>query len=173
MAKDWFISYLDNRQQTVTINNNTSSIISISCGVPQGSVLGPLLFLIYINDFHLCSDIFDFHLFADDANLFYRHKNLSIMQSIINTELTNVHNLLCVNRHSLNIEKSNFVTFHPPQKTISYNFELINDKHLNQENCIKYLGIFIDSNLNWKSQIKSIIKKIKRKFVIRLTLQSY
>ena len=95
--EDWLKTYLDNRQQTVTINNNTSSSISISCGVPQGSVLGPLFFLIYINDFHLCSDILDFHLFADDANLFYRHKNLRIMQSIINTELTNVHNWLCVN----------------------------------------------------------------------------
>ena len=174
LAKDWFILYLDNRQQTFTINNNTSSSISISCGVPQGSVLGLLLFLIYINDFHLCSDIFDFHLFADDANLFCRHKNLSIMQSIINTELTNVHNWLCVNRLSLNIEKSNFVTFHPPQKTISYNFELIiNDKHLNQENCIKYLGIFIDSNLNWKSQIKSIITKIKRSIGVLSKIRYY
>ena len=174
LAKDWFISYLDNRQQTVTINNNTSSSISISCGVPQGSVLGPLLFLIYINDFHLCSDIFDFHLFADYANLFYGHKNLSTMQSIINTELTNVHNWLCVNRLSLNIEKSNFVIFHPPQKTISYNLELIiNDKHLNQENCIKYLGIFIDSNLNWKSQIKSIIKKIKRSIGVLSKIRYY
>ena len=96
------------------------------------------------------------------------------MQSIINTELTNVHNWLCVNRLSLNIEKSNFVIFHPPQKTISYNFELIiNDKHLNQENCIKYLGIFIGSNLNWKSQIKSIIKKIKRSIGVLSKIRYY
>ena len=75
VANNWFTSYLRDHRQTVTINNTTSSEKNISCGVPQGSVLGPLLFILYINDFHL---------FADDANLFSRHKNINILQSHVN-----------------------------------------------------------------------------------------
>ena len=70
IAKDWFTSYLTNRQQFVTVNDIESDLTSISCGIPQGSVLGPILFLLYINDFHRWSTLFDFHLFADDE----RHK---------------------------------------------------------------------------------------------------
>lgn len=70
LALDWFISYLSNRNQVVTVNGVQSELLSISCGIPQGSLLGPTLFLLYINDFHKCSKLFDFHLFADDANLF-------------------------------------------------------------------------------------------------------
>ena len=95
-------------------------------------VLGPLLFLLYVNDFHYCSDIFDFHLFADDVNLFYENKSLSILQTSINIELNNIHIWLCANKLSLNIEKSNFVIFHSPQKKLqSHNFYLaINNKQL-------------------------------------------
>ena len=85
IAKSWFASYLSNRQQTVTVNNVTSVPQNIRCSIPQGSVLGPILFLLYINDFHYCSDLFDFHLFADDANQFFRHKNLATLQFNINT----------------------------------------------------------------------------------------
>jgi retron-type reverse transcriptase len=87
VAKHWFESYLRGRYQTVTVNNTKSSTNIISCGVPQGSVLGPILFVLYVNDFHHSSNLFDFHLFADDANLFYRHKNINILQSDVNTEL--------------------------------------------------------------------------------------
>ena len=115
---------------------------------------------IYIDDFHLCSSLFDFHLFTDDANLFYRHKN-NILQSSINSELANIHNWLCANKVSLNIEKSNFVIFHPSQKKLTSNFELIlNNKLLQPEKCIKYLGILIDSNLTVAGKIRlNILQK--------------
>ena len=88
-------------------------------------------FLIYINDFHLCSSLFEFHLFADDANLFYRHRNLDTLKENINSELINVHSWLYANKLSLNIEKSNFVLFHSRQKKVLTDFELtLNNKSL-------------------------------------------
>ena len=173
-AKNWFTSYLSNRQQTVTVNKITSNPTTISCGIPQGSVLGPVLFLLYINDFNQSSDLFDFHLFADDANLFYRHKSLSILESDINNELVNINTWLCANKLSLNIKKSNFVLFHPPQRKITLQVKLyISGTSLQKENCIKYLGIMIDSNLSWKSQISCISKKIKRSIGILSKLRYY
>ena len=76
VTKDWFTSYLTNRYQYVSLGQTESELQPVSCGVPQGSVLGPLLFLVYINNFSNCSEILDFHLLADDANLFHKHKNL-------------------------------------------------------------------------------------------------
>ena len=87
LAKDWFISYLSDRQQVVIVNNATSTKYNVSSRVPQGSVLVPLLFLLYVNDFHCCSDIFEFHLFSDDANLFYKSKTFSLPESNINAEI--------------------------------------------------------------------------------------
>ena len=173
-AKNWFTSYLSNRQQTVAVNKITSNPTTIFCGIPQGSVLGPVLFLLYINDFNQNSDLFDFHLFADDANLFYRHKSLSILESDINNELVNINTWLCANKLSLNIKKSNFVLFHPPQRKITLQVKLyISGTSLQKENCIKYLGIMIDSNLSWKTQISCISKKIKRSIGILSKLRYY
>ena len=107
------------RIQTVSLGSVNSDIQTVCCGVPQGSVLGPPLFLIYINDFHNCSELLDFHLFADDANLFFKHKDINILEGEINSELANVHIWLSANKLSLNIKKSNFVIFHPVQKRIS------------------------------------------------------
>ena len=76
VAKDWFVSYLGNRQQFVTLDNIVSDRQTISSSVLQGSVLGPLLFLLYINYFNRCSDLLDFQFFADDSNLFHKHKIL-------------------------------------------------------------------------------------------------
>ena len=87
IAKKWFVSYLSKRQQFVSLSNKKSDLHSVSCGIPQRSVLGPLPFLLYINDFNKCSKLLDFHLFADDSNLFYKHKNLLTLQSNINMEL--------------------------------------------------------------------------------------
>ena len=174
MVKDWFISYLSNRKQFVTRNNISSDQQTVSCGVSQGSVLGPLPLLMYINDFNCCSNLLDFHLFADDVNLFYKNKNISVLQPNLNEELNNVRICLCANKLSLKVEKSNFVMFHPSQKNLTFPIRLlIDDKRLSEKNCIKYLGLMIDCNLNWKCEIKCIAKKIKRNIGIISKLRHY
>ena len=90
-------------------------------GVPQGSVLGPLLFLIYINDIYRASHKLNFFLFADDTNILYTDKNLKSFKSVVNEELGKVLVWLNVNKLSLNTGKSNFVIFHPYQRKADYN----------------------------------------------------
>ena len=85
-----------------------------------------------------------------------------------------MHEWLCANKLLLNIEKSNFVLFHPPQRKISFNFKLfLADKYLHQENNIKYLGIYMNSTLSWKPHVEYIIKKIKRSIGILSKLRYY
>ena len=125
--------------------------------------MGPLLFLLYINDFRNCCRAFNFHIFADDTNLFYSNSSLSELEETINYNLTLVSNWLKANKLSLNIDKTNFNIFHPPQKVIKHRVMLsINNKVIKQEKHVKYLGLFIDSHLCWKYHILHITKKIKR-----------
>jgi hypothetical protein len=141
-----------NRRQFVSIGNINSDTKQILMGVPQCSVLGPFLFLLYINDFRNSSWVFEFHLFADYSNLFYSNHSLSDLENILNNELLSIYEWLSANKLSLNIEKSNFVIFHPHQKKIKYHVKLLlNNNILRQEQCIRYLGVMIDENLNWKS----------------------
>ena len=172
ITNEWFKSYLSDRRQTVSVNSAKSEQCNVTCGVLQGSVL---LFLIYINDFQNSSDLFDFHLFADESNLFCEHKNISNLEKTFNNELCKVHTWLCANRLSLNIDKSNFVIFHPPQKNVQglkLNLK-INDQQLNREFFIKYLGVMIDSNLNWKKHAESVVKKIRRSVGILSKIRYY
>ena len=117
MVKDWFSSYLSNRIQTTQVGPQISGKENTLCGIPQGSALGPRLFLIYVNDIYMASDKLTFYLFADDTNLLYADKNLKSLETIINCELFKVVGWLIANKLSLNIKKTNYIIFHPYQKT--------------------------------------------------------
>ena len=170
----WFKSYLSDRKQYVTFNGQSSELMDIKYGVPQGSVLGPLLFLLYINDLPNISPILKFYLFADDTNIYYESSSLTDIEKTINKELEKLYLWLNVNRLSLNIDKTNFIIFHPFNKPTKQRITIkINKKAINEKAFIKYLGILIDSTLSWKDQVLNISKKISRSLGIMYKLRPF
>ena len=154
---NWFQSYLTGRSQYVTVNGHRSDYKPITCGVPQGSVLGPLLFLIYVNDLPSVSEVLKFYLFADDTSIYFDLKDLITLQKVVNRELKKIKKWLDANRLSLNISKTNYVIFHSQSKRI-YEFIRIRlgSKPLNRAEYIKYFGILVHSTLSWKPQITEL-----------------
>ena len=159
----WFKSYLTDRKQYVFYNGVSSEIKTITCGVPQGSVLGPLLFLLYINDLPNISEKLDFYLFADDTNIYFESKNLKFLEKTVNEELKKLSTWLNVNRLALNVSKTNFVIFRSHKKIPDHNVTLLmNKKALQQTDHVKYLGVLVDQHLTWKYQTKNVVLKISR-----------
>ena len=151
------------------IDSNLWTINKISCGVPQGSVLGPLLFLIYINDFHNASAKFSFDLFADDTNLLYGDKNLKSLEKTIKNELVRFSDWLNANKLTLNAKKSNLVIFRPHQRKMDHSVNILmfdNSNHilfsLECKDHVKYVGVLLDSHLSWKYHIDNVSLKISR-----------
>ena len=112
----WFSSYITNRKQYVKVGNTESSLKTITWGVPQGSTLGPLLFLLYINDLPKSSKKLTFRIFADDTNMFYSSKDPEQLQSVINEGLGKVLKFCAANMLSINFKKTNYMLFTSPKK---------------------------------------------------------
>ena len=153
----WFESYLTDRKQYVFYNGVSSDMKTVTCGVPQGSVLGPLLFLLYINDLPNISTKLNFFLFADDTNIYYESNDLKNLEKTVNLELKKLSLWLNINRLALNVSKTNFVIFRSHQKIPNHNVTLLmNNKALQQKDHVKYLGVLLDQHLDWKYQIKML-----------------
>ena len=174
LAKDWFSSYLHNRNQYVVLNNATSLTKSIHYGVPQGSTLGPLLFLIFINDFPLCSSFFKFTLFADDSTLTcsFNHSNIELMKIELERELLKVDKWLSSNRIKLNANKSNFIIF-SYRKNLRIDNIYFGDNLLNQVSTTKFLGIYVDEHLNFKYHIDQMLQKVSRSIGLLFKLKYF
>jgi hypothetical protein len=160
----WFRNYLFNRQQYVFFKGESSSVRSIVCGVPQGSVLGPLLFILYINDIINCSNILKFILFADDTNLFYSNKNITELAKIMNFELAKVSTWFRANKLSLNASKTTFICFgskHLPRQNSPLELFLDGSVLMRTDN-VKFLGVYLDEKLNWNIHLNHISNKISR-----------
>ena len=157
-------SYLTNRKQYVDLDGIKSDTLLISTGVPQGSILGPLLFIIYINDFPRASDFFDFVIYADDTtlsstlNIFPTQNDLNTLA--INNELSKISTWLKVNRLSLNANKSKFMLFHNPQKKIEIPLLKIDDIEIKSVKEFDFLGLTLNNHMTWKNHTDKIISKI-------------
>ena len=157
-----FQNYLSNRKQSVFCNNNYSNFNSIPKGVPQGSVLGPILFLVYINDIINSSTRLKFLIYADDTTLLLKDKNIVSLHANLNLELDQIKTWVQSNKLILNITKTNYILFQNRSIKKSIPPIMLNGEILKKVNQTQFLGVIIDENLNWKSHIDHISLKISK-----------
>ena len=152
IALQWFKSYLSCRKQFVQYNGYNSSSLDITCGVPQGSILGPLFFLVYINDLCNVSKVLELILFADDTNIFYSHTDASYLMEVVNLELKKITCWFYTNKLSITVKKSNFIIFRPRQNRqrldLAFN---ISNYSIDRVKEATFLGVILDEQLTWKS----------------------
>ena len=160
VALQWIRSYLSNRKQFVQIKDTRSEFYEIKCGVPQGSILGPLLFILYVNDLQRALKQATSSLFADDTSIYYSHSDIKQLEATLNSELQSLDIWMKSNKLSVNISKSNYLIFHPSQENLRLNLTLkYDDQILVQKQHVKFLGVYLDENLSWKIHINYISKK--------------
>lgn len=163
MGLNWFQSYLTGRTQYVEYNGVTSCKLNISCGVPQGSILGPLLFLIYINDLSDVSKKVFALLFADDSNIFLSGKNPDELIKCMNVEMVKIVDWLQLNKLSLNLSKTHYIIFQRRRDKLVVSEKLvINNVTISRIEKTKFLGVIIDEYLSFQYHIKYIEGKVSR-----------
>lgn len=161
VAYAWFQNYLTNRTQYVEINKTKSNIRNITCGVPQGSILGPLLFLIYVNDIQR-STTAEVLSFADDTTLIVSSNSTENLITKTNKALSEIYTWFCCNKLYLNLSKTTFMTISTARNKINIPADLIKigNTPIQRSQSTKFLGITIDEHLTWKTHISHINKKI-------------
>ena len=156
-------SFLTNRKQYSSINGYDSTPQDITHGVPQGSVLGPLLFILFINDLHTSVKSSKVHHFADDTNLLFINKSLKMINKLINHDLALLVQWLQANKISLNASKTELLLFRPKGNAITKNLNFcISSEKIKLFRTVKYLGVILNENLLWQDHLNTLIPKLSR-----------
>ena len=166
VALDWFQSYVSNRKQFVQYKTARSNSSDIEYGVPQGSVLGPLLFIIYINDLNYSLDLCKAILFADDSTVYITGKNKKLLFSQMKQELLSLIEWFQINKLSLNLIKTNYTLFSPKNSSINDENECYNltfgSETIKEVNNVKFLGLQMDRHLDWSEHFKILHRRLSR-----------
>ena len=158
----WFESYLSERYQFTVVNGEQSEMKPVTHGIPQGSILGTLLFLIYVNDITNASDVLKLVLFADDTNAFHSDFDKNNLVRTLNTELSKINEWINVNLLTVNLTKTHFLIF---SKRNVIQFEgnvMLNNNIVERKHETKFLGIIVDEKLKWDNHIQYISTKISK-----------
>ena len=181
----FFRSYLTNRTQYTYINGEKSDISRITCGVPQGSVLGPLFFVLYINDLYRSVDNVITRLFADDTSLVMYDNDLNRLINHVSLTFQKLSRWCIENKLTISMEKTNFVLFHTPNKPLVRNVREIATKNMviNRVDAVKYIGVTIDEKLTWNAHVEyvcnslikffGIFKQLRHKVITNIVRQLY
>ena len=165
---DWLTSYLKNRTQFIDTGITQSSILHITSGVPQGSVLGPLLFLLYINDMPLFSQILSYVLFADDTTALYSSPSINDLFTVINNELATLQKWFSASKLQINATKTNLILFttHQREKHFIGNNEnqylFLSNSQIRPTSSVRFLGLQLDKNLTFKKHINFVCSKLTK-----------
>lgn len=157
MSYNWIKSYLSNRQQFTSLNGVNSDLRKVKCGVPQGSILGPFFFIIYVNDISNVSKNASLVLFVDNTYIFFSDSDPQRLEDLVCRELKLYFDWFTVNKLSLNVAKTNFIVFNNDNLNGGHKFKISVDGNCLQhvEN-VKFLGTHIDSKLSWNEHVCNI-----------------
>ena len=167
LTNDWFGSYLKNRKLRVRCHAGyeqeiaCSSICDVEYGAPQGSCLGPLLFLLFTNDLYRNLEYCNAILFADDTTVYKGHRNLNYLKWCLETDLAKLVDWFKANKLTLNVNKTVYMLFRGKEMPKTDNI-IIDNKKIQESNNTKFLGLWMDKDLNWKKHTSILINKIKR-----------
>ncbi len=165
---NWFKSYLSERSQSVNIGGTISKVLSVNTGVPQGSILGPLLFIVYTSDLPFCiAPNCNLFMYADDSTLTCSSSNINIIESSLNTALTSFHNWCVRNKLALNATKTKCMLIGTRQKISNVNLNVcIAGSRIENVKSYKCLGVIIDEALSWGPHVEYVRKHVVSKIGI-------